>query len=135
MWTWKKTESKSAGKENILNSFPATLKQDVEKVVDILSFDKNYLFSPDFQTINLDKEILNIPCRIYFDEPSSTKEMSLTEQQRTILNCILLRHHDGYLRQRRLELLIDKTEYFVVPFVFQLLGEYVIEILFFWTSI
>jgi len=126
----EKTKSKSGAKETILQSFPSTLKQDVEKVTDTLSFDKDFLFSPDAQTINLDNEVLNIPYRIYFDEPSLTAEKSLTEQQRTILNCIFLRHHDGFVRQRRLELLLDKTEYFIVPFVFQLLGEYVIEILF-----
>lgn len=126
----EKDKIKSGAKETILRSFPSALKQDVEKVVDILSFDKDFLFSPGAQTINLDNEVLNISYRIYFDEPSLTAEKSLTEQQRTILNCIFLRHHDGYVRQRRLELLLDKIEYFVVPFVFQLLGEYVIEILF-----
>jgi hypothetical protein len=33
------------------------------------------------------------------------------------------------VRQRRLELLYNKTEYFEVAFIVQLLGEYVIEIL------
>lgn len=127
---WDRTATNNRDKEQILNSFPAFLKQDVELVIDILPFDKKNLFSPDAQSINLDNECLKIPCRVYFDEPSSSKEKDLTEIQKVILNCIFLRHHNGFVRQRRLELLIDNTEYFVVPFVFQLLGEYVIEILF-----
>ncbi len=126
----EKDKFKIAFTETILNSFPAILKQDVEKVIEILSFDKDYLFSPDSQSIYIDKEIINIPYRIYIDEPYPAKERTLTEQQKIILNCIFLRHHNGYIRQSRLEFLIDKTEYYTVPFTFQLLGEYVIEILF-----
>ena len=57
------------------------------------------------------------------------KKEKLTDLQKAILNCIYLRHHNGFIRQRRLEKLIDTTDYFVVPFIFQLLGEYVMEIL------
>ncbi|HQX97221.1 MAG: hypothetical protein IPN82_13885 [Chitinophagaceae bacterium] len=126
----EKDKFKIAFTETILNTFPEILKQDVEKVIEILSFDKDYLFSPDSQTIYIDNEIINIPCRIYIDEPDPVKEKSLTEQQKIMLNCLFLRHHNGYIRQSRLELLIDKTENYITPFIFQLLGEYVIEILF-----
>jgi hypothetical protein len=71
-------------------------------------------------------EILMIPYRIDVNERSGN---NLTEQQQTILHCLFLRHHDGFVRQQNLEKLIHKTDTFVVPFVFQLLGEYVIEIL------
>ena len=106
----EKDKFKIAFTETILNTFPEILKQDVEKVIEILSFDKDYLFSPDSQTIYIDNEIINIPCRIYIDEPDPVKEKSLTEQQKIMLNCLFLRHHNGYIRQSRLELLIDKTK-------------------------
>jgi hypothetical protein len=41
-----------------------------------------------------------------------------------------LRHHNGFVRQKSLERLVDNTDYYVVPFIFKLLGEYVVEILF-----
>jgi hypothetical protein len=72
---------------------------------------------------------LTIPCRNYFNEPADEKETQLTALQKTILNCIYLRHHNGFVRQRRLEQLINRDDYFVIPYTFQLLGEYVVEIL------
>ena len=53
----------------------------------------------------------------------------LTKTQKAILNCIYLRHHDGRIRQKCLGNLKKSRFYFVLPFSFSLLGEYVIEIL------
>jgi hypothetical protein len=111
------------------NSFPVALKQDVEKVLEIITFGKDISIADNFITVNHNKEVIHLPYRIYFDEPSLEKEKTLTELQSTILQCIFLRHHNGFVRQRRLELLIDTTDYFIVTFIFQLLGEYVMEIL------
>ncbi len=126
----------------ILNAFPVVLRQDVEKVIQILplndhnvvlfdgQIDKVYdLIHPEEQIIILNSETLKIPSRVYFNEPNAENEKLLSDLQKSILNCIYLRHHNGFIRQRRLEKLLDEKEYFVVPFVFQLLGEYVIEIL------
>lgn len=127
--------------ETILNAFPAALRKDVEKVIEIipveqkvLHADGNFyqmssLIDSNEQIIFLDKELLRIPNRIYINEPNQDNEKLLTTLQKTILNCIYLRHENGFVRQRRLELLHGKTDYFVVAFIFQLLGEYVIEIL------
>jgi len=138
---WTKTNNKLE-QEKILNSFPATLKQDVEKVIEVLPLNEHNvlltgghihqvdnLIHPNEQVVYLDKELLKIPYRLYFNEPSLDKEELLTDLQKIILNCIYLRHHNGFVRQKRLEQLIDKTEYFITPFTFQLLGEYVMEIL------
>jgi len=57
------------------------------------------------------------------------KENELTELQKDILNCFYLRHLDGFVRQKRLGLLLDKDGYFVIAYKFGLLGEYVVEIL------
>ena len=46
-----------------------------------------------------------------------------------ILNCIYLKHHNGYLREKRLKKLLKSKNKFVIPFSTQLLGEYVFEIL------
>ncbi len=129
-------------REKILHAFPVSLTKDVEKVIEILPLNDHNILLGDGQmhnvdnlihpielAINVDNEVLNIPTRIYFNEPSYEQEKLLPDLQKTILNCIYLRHHNGFIRQRRLEQLIDKTDYFVVPFVFQLLGEYVLEIL------
>ena len=129
-------------KDILLDAFPKTLGRDVEAVLNILPFDVDDVKLADGQFykvdnlihssaigVQLENELLTIPQRIYFIEPDREKEMELTDRQQTILNCIYLRHHDGYLRQRRLENLSDKTEYWVTPFTIGLLGEYVYEIL------
>ena len=54
---------------------------------------------------------------------------ALSPVQRLQLACLYTRHHDGYVRQRHLRQIIRCTEPWAVPFVVQLLGEYVLEIL------
>jgi hypothetical protein len=125
----------------LANAFPSSLRQIVEEVIKVLPFDRNVLLTnrqihrldtlihSTSQTVTLNGELIKIPRRIYFKEPPGEKENQLMSVQRTILNCIYLRHHDGFVRQRRLEQLLHSNEYFVIPYTFQLLGEYVMEIL------
>ncbi|GAB2875263.1 hypothetical protein [Hymenobacter ruber] len=141
MINWFKKDY-SEYKGRLLNAFPNVLKNDVESVLNILPFNINNvrlvdgqihkvdnLIHPFSLTIQLDNELLVSPYRLYFNEPDTEMENKLSELQKTILNCIYLRHHNGYLRQRRLEKLVDKNEDWVMPFKLQLLGEYVFEIL------
>lgn len=74
-------------------------------------------------------EQLRIPKRIYSDPPGMLSGMTSSETQKAIVDCLYTRHHDGYVRQRFLRKAIQFSEPWVVPFVIQLLGEYVIEIL------
>jgi hypothetical protein len=106
--------------EAILNAFPLALRKDVEKVIGIVPIEQKVLHADgnfyqmsssndsNEQIIFLDKELLRIPYRIYINEPNQAIEKSLTDLQRTILNCIYLRHENGFIRQRRLELLQTK---------------------------
>jgi len=142
MMNWFKKENYTEYRDRLFKAFPKTLKSDVEVVLNILPFAINdvmltggqihkvdNLIHESILTVQLDNEQLVIPYRLYFNEPDIEKENKLTDIQKTILNCIYLRHHDGYLRQRRLEKLIAKNEHWVIPFTLQLLGEYVFEIL------
>lgn len=141
MIKWFKGNKHSKYREILLNAFPKVLKKDVETVLNILPFEVNVvklcdgqthkvenLIHPDTLTVKLNGELLTIPYRVYFNEPEIEKEKNLTNQQQSILNCIFLRHHNGYLRQNRLEK-IQNNEYWITPFTFQLLGEYVLEII------
>ena len=142
MLSWLTKNKTKEYKDRLLQSFPTELKSDVETVVKILPLRKNDIKLCDGQvhhvdnlihstelTIKLNGEQLTIPYRLYFDEPDIEYEDSLTDRQKTILNCIFLRHHNGYLRERKLKNLTDKNGYWVIPFTIQLLGEYVFEIL------
>lgn len=123
-------DSFEINRRKLLNAFPKDIKSDVKIVIDYLS-DKNFDIHPTAQQeVILNGEHLIIPSRIYFDKPTDFNSDNLTKQQKKILNCIYLRHHNGFVRQRQLKELKDNTEYYVIPFIFQLLGEYVIEILY-----
>jgi hypothetical protein len=113
--------------DRAVSSFPASLEGEVCQVLRVLPSDGGA--SEHVFTVQLGDERISIPFRIYFNEPGPSVEANLTSQQRTILNCIYLMHHDGFVRQRRLENLLQLHEEFVIPFKVKLLGEYVIEIL------
>jgi hypothetical protein len=116
-------------KRKIIKAFPVYLSSDVQVVIDFL-MDKNMKVHPSSEHhVILDGEKLSIPARVYFDKPNESTGNNLSELQQTILNCLYLRHHNGFVRQARLEFLRGKTDYFIIPFIFQLLGEYVREIL------
>ncbi|WP_166352519.1 hypothetical protein [Phytoactinopolyspora limicola] len=69
-----------------------------------------------------------IPIRIYHPEPPEEFLAGLNDAERTVLACLYTRQHNGFVRQRWLAHVFSSDEAWVVPFVVQLLGEYVIEI-------
>jgi hypothetical protein len=69
-----------------------------------------------------------MPGRIHND-PELIHVAQLTELQREIIDCILTRHSDGFVREQNLARIIRSKNAWVPPFVIQLVGEYVIEIL------
>ncbi|MET8670520.1 hypothetical protein G6W47_13785 [Streptomyces sp. CAI-21] len=73
-------------------------------------------------------ESVDIPSRVYDEEPGECPGPGLTGTQRLILHCLYSRHHDGHVRQRHLEALLPAAEPWVVPYVIQQAGEYVLEI-------
>ncbi len=112
-----------------VNCFPAELEKQVREVVHMLSLEKGGFIHAASYTVNFHGKKFEFPYRVYFNEPKNTLEKNLSEEHKTILDCIFLRHHNGYIRQRRLERLIEKKESYIIPFTFQLLGECVKEIL------
>jgi hypothetical protein len=74
-------------------------------------------------------DLLSIPGRIYNPEVPADTVAELTPAQRTMLHCLYTRHHDGYVRQRHLACVITSLEPWVAPYVVELIGEYVVEII------
>jgi hypothetical protein len=66
-----------------------------------------------------------IPHRIYNPSPSF---WPLGHLEKLVVAGIYSRHHDGFVRQQWLGMLLEADEPWVAPFIVQLLGEYVIEI-------
>jgi len=73
-------------------------------------------------------DVVTLPARIYND-PALIHFDSLTDIQREMVSCLLTRHTSGFVRQQRLTQIIRSRHVWVPPFVIQLVGEYVIEIL------
>lgn len=111
--------------EFLQKTFPCHLKNDVESAFSSIAI-KNEVKSYQTFSVNLRDENLQIPYRIYFDKPS---DFFLNSTKSLILNCLFTRHHDGFLREKCLKKIIKSDEYWIAPFIFQLLGEYVIQIL------
>src|SRR3954451_18784827 len=71
-------------------------------------------------------ETLQIPHRQY--APPMSTPLGWQPLRHTILNCVYTRHNDGFVRERHLRRLLHEEAVWVAPFVVQLLGEYVLEI-------
>lgn len=114
------------GKDKILGSFPPALAKVVREVSDMLGMKESDVSGSCYR-VRLEGVDLAIPERIYTDD--RTPLADLTDVQRGVMDCLFTRHHDGFVRQRHLRNLALRTEYWVTPFCFRLLGEYVYEML------
>jgi hypothetical protein len=85
-------------------------------------------FATDGFSVEIGEETIRIPYRIYHD-PAQIDFDCLTQTQRDLLACLLTRHHSGFVRAEYLATIIGRDEEWVPPFVVQLVGEYVIEII------
>ena len=81
--------------------------------------------APSFEVVTTLGSV-SIPARIYNDVPPA--DASLSEVQRLVVSCLYTRHHDGRVREQYLRSIVGSAEPWVVPFVVQLVGEYVAEI-------
>jgi hypothetical protein len=110
-------------------AFPASLAEDVDRVARVLPEKASPISARDLAPLSLG-ERLSLPYRVYFPEPRPEDFDSFSRVQRLILHCIFTRHHDGFVRERHLRQLLDPVqEPWVAPYVVQLLGEPVVEIL------
>ena len=129
-------------KDSLIYAFPFRIKRELEKVIDILPFDEHHttnyynqeyavsqLLSKDNFVVDVDKEKIQIPYRVYLNKPQHEKIKQLNQTQKDIFNCIYSRHHNGRIRQESLENLNNRYSYWITPYRIQLLGEYVYEII------
>ena len=80
--------------------------------------------------VYLDEGVLEIPYRIYNDLPNFSQLNNLSTQDISIIYCLYSRHSDGHIRQEMIKKLIEiEFQDFMIPYVFLLVGEYVVEII------
>lgn len=109
----------------LTKSFPPELHDDVLEVLCRLDFHENDISNSEYDVF-VKGSLVTIPERVYFIESNYYR---LSHIQRIILDCILTRHHNGFVRQKHVRNLLNCSEYWIIPFTFRLLGEYVEEIL------
>jgi hypothetical protein len=113
---------------DLSEAFPARLRPHVRTVLAVLPASAQPRSDDDIGTITLDGEPLRIPARLYHPEPDWGAIDSLPAIEQSIAACLYTRHHDGHVRQRALERVTTMDDTWVAPFVLQLLGEYVVEL-------
>jgi hypothetical protein len=118
--------SASDANSQILSAFPKARHDDVYRALTGLPA-PFHLSSTTFR-IAIGNEVLVIPYRVYY-AVEAISPANLTPIQQVVLNCLLTRHHDGFVRAKHLSRIISCKESWIPPFVIRLLGEYVVEIL------
>lgn len=111
----------------LITAFPAELASDAEAVLAVMP-DSRLQPHASF-SVDVEGQHVLIPGRLYNDEPPTDAVASLSSRQQQLLHCLYSRHCDGRVRQRHLEKVVGSTDPWVVPFIVQLAGEYVLEIL------
>jgi hypothetical protein len=109
----------------LLHAFPTSLRNEAEFAISVLPTNR---YGVGNFTVRVNGEAVLIPYRVYHD-PASIKTDKLSIRQRNLVDCILTRHHYGFVRQKYLTQITGSNYTWVPPFVIQLLGEYVVEIL------
>lgn len=113
--------------QEVVRGFPAALRADAETVVELLPRPWRCL-GADAHRVVVQGEALEIPVRIYTPDPPILAARRRSVVQRLIAGCVDSRNSDGYVRQAACAHILPSAEPWVVPYVIQLLGEYVVEI-------
>ncbi|MDD5189645.1 MAG: hypothetical protein PHE50_01230 [Dehalococcoidales bacterium] len=117
------------GSDNFLRlAFPVSLTEDVDSVLKIMPVAIHLPTLYDKVIFYLNNQEVHLPSRVYNAETRNGLLDTLSEKQKTIYACIHSRNHDGYVRENSLKYLIENQTDWSVPYILQLLGEYVVEI-------
>jgi hypothetical protein len=111
----------------LLRGFPAALRDDVLTVVRALPPRDHRAFVRR-EEVAVGGERVAIPYRVHYPELTVEALEPMSDRQQMIASCIFSRHGDGYVRERWIARVLDSTEPWAIPYVLQLLGEYVVEI-------
>jgi hypothetical protein len=111
-----------------VHAFPAALAECVKNTVQLLAPGQMHAPSGPVISVRLATESLSIPYRVYYDKQQLLNCLNSSGDIPLIALCLGTRHYDGVLREQCLRRLLVVAEKWAAPFVIQLLGEYVVEI-------
>jgi hypothetical protein len=111
--------------EELAGAFPVAVRHDALAAASTVPATK--VLGKSFFVLVKDEKV-SIPHRLHNDSTLIHTD-SLTALQQELVNCLLTRHSDGFVREKCLARIISLSHSWVPPFVIQLAGEYVSEIL------
>ncbi|MBL4900907.1 MAG: hypothetical protein JKX76_14955 [Colwellia sp.] len=114
--------------EKLAGRFPICLAEDLKVIEGKLDLSSKHEPYVPFEVL-VEKNTLTIPTRIYTDEGQLGRLSELTSIQKEVVYCFFSRHHDGFVREKCLREFVTSDNPFTVPYILQLLGEYVVEII------
>lgn len=109
-------------------AFPSALKDDVAVVSGIFAGAGSASSVASSPALSIGEGQIEVPYRIYSPEPSPDAFGELSDTQNAILACLMTRHHSGYIRETWAVRLSKHPESWTAPFLAQLPGDYVIQI-------
>ncbi|MCE4554910.1 hypothetical protein [Pelomonas cellulosilytica] len=109
-------------------AFPAAIQPAALALLEAMTTSQLARVHQGFQ-VNLQGELLSAPARLYCS-PGDLRALidHATGDHRTLALCLGTRHWNGYVREECLRRFIATDRPWTAPFLVQLLGEYVIEI-------
>jgi hypothetical protein len=113
----------------LISAFPSVVRADASAAVAALP-DNARAFQ--MFSVRIAGEDVFIPTRIYHEplDVSAGFRLRFTNTlQQEMIDCIFSRHADGFIREKHLKRIVQWSNVWIPPFVIQLAGEYVIEIL------
>lgn len=119
------TLNRNAFVDSLESAFPVGIRSDVIALATVI---QPSITHSQGIAVNVLGEAVTIPYQILhgFDESLFQR---LSDIQALIYACVLSRHHDGRVRERQVERLTKAHEPWVAPFVVELCGAYVMEVL------
>jgi hypothetical protein len=115
----------SYSNSDLANAFPASLRDEALRMISMLPQPS---WNSKAFSVSVGGEMVFIPYRIYHD-PALIDPAQLTPLQGELLDCLLTRHHSGFVREKHLTNILCADHQWIPPFVVHLVGEYIIEIL------
>jgi hypothetical protein len=123
-------EATAATRDRLRPAFPESIRSTVDRAVDTIPGPPGPALIPAGRVgpLVVDGEDVLIPYRIYSRERRRWVAARLDVEAALVLGCAYTRHHDGRVRERSVLTVVEVDRAWIVPFVVQLLGEYVVQI-------
>lgn len=115
--------------ERLRGAFPRSVRANVDAILGYIPVTHLEPTRWDIGSVNIIGDPVYIPSRIYFPEPVEINSDVITHADLSILACLYTRHHNGFVRQKYIEYLFEFDDAWIPPFVLNLVGEYVVEII------